>query len=159
MHMVCRTLPSTAAISRLRRLPGAPSGLQGRKRTEVMWGAVCQNLEFPSCGMMSQTSYYCSLFLCISFPLFWWYLSCTLMVLMAKGGLQLNGAHMHQNFRVKKYRNKKIFGVLSEVDFFPSSVKCPAPSYRHVALLIGSSMKKNAILFSFFCVQFASYSA
>lgn len=36
-----------------------------------MWGAVCQSLEFPSCGMMSQTWYYCSLFLCISFPLFW----------------------------------------------------------------------------------------
>lgn len=46
-----------------------------------------------------------------------------LMVLMAKGGLQLNGAHMHQNFRVKKDRNKKMFGVLYEVDFFPSSVK------------------------------------
>lgn len=52
-------------------IPGGFSGLQGGERTEVMWGAVYQNLEFPSCGMMSQTWYYCSLFLCISFPLFW----------------------------------------------------------------------------------------
>lgn len=51
-------------------VPEGSSGLQGPERTEVMWGAVWQNLEFPSCGMMSQTSYYCSLFLCISFPLF-----------------------------------------------------------------------------------------
>lgn len=67
-----------------------------------------------------------------------------LMMLIAKGGLQLNGAHIHQNFRLKEDRNKKFVSVLYKVDFQP---KCPAPSDKRVALLMGSSVKRKGLFF------------
>lgn len=53
-----------------------------------------------------------------------------LMMLIAKGGLQLNGAHMHQDFQLKKDRNKKCVSILCKVDFWSSSAQMPI-SFRH----------------------------
>lgn len=39
------------------------------------------------------------------------------MMLIANGGLQLDGSHMHQNFRLKKDRNEKLVSILYKVDF------------------------------------------
>lgn len=60
IHMVCRALGAAHCQRSLLffgpwGLPERPYGLQGGERTKMMQGAVCWNLEFPSCGMMSQT--------------------------------------------------------------------------------------------------------
>lgn len=49
-----------------------------------------------------------------------------LMMLIARGGLQLNGAHMHQNLRLEKEGNKKFVCVLCKVGFYPSSARMPS---------------------------------
>jgi len=70
------------------------------------------------------------------------------MMLIAKGGLQLNWAHMHQNFRLKKDRNKKNLLVFFTRWIFGHLLpKCPASSGRHVALLRFISKEKRTNLF------------
>lgn len=98
-------------------IPGGFSGLQGGERTEVMWVLSVRTWNFLPVAWCLRLGII-AVYFCASHFLYSGQALCTLMVLMAKGGLQLNGTHMHQNFRVKKDRNQKIFGVLWLSGFF-----------------------------------------
>lgn len=74
------------------------------------------------------------------------------MMLIAKGGLQLNGAHMHQNFRLKKDKNKKIVSVLYKVDFWPSSAKMPS-SFRQAHGTANRLISKEKGMTFFFLME------
>lgn len=71
--MVCRTVGGAHRQHLLSffspgELPEDHMGYRA-ERTEMMQGAVCRNVEFPSCWMMSQSKYYFNILMCISFPL------------------------------------------------------------------------------------------